>query len=173
MQALPLPELNHCTVAVIGLGYVGLPLAVAFARPATCLRTGVAQLGLQLGSAYALRQRQGDDTGARAGNVSGQYIWPVGQQKSEQIARPQALLQKRIGQLMGPRLQLTEAERPVLVDQRQGMVWCCKGRQQRLLQQVQVGAHRTFRCCGALARANAACCAPRPACSRTASGRRP
>lgn len=38
--ALPYPDLSTCTVAVIGLGYVGLPLAVAFARPGTCLRTG-------------------------------------------------------------------------------------------------------------------------------------
>ena len=37
---LPYPDLSTCTVAVIGLGYVGLPLAVAFARPGTCLRTG-------------------------------------------------------------------------------------------------------------------------------------
>jgi len=35
-----LPELNTCTVAVIGLGYVGLPLAVEFAKPQTCHRTG-------------------------------------------------------------------------------------------------------------------------------------
>jgi UDP-N-acetyl-D-galactosamine dehydrogenase len=34
------PELNTCTVAVIGLGYVGLPLAVALATPGACLRTG-------------------------------------------------------------------------------------------------------------------------------------
>ncbi len=37
---LPYPELSTCTVAVIGLGYVGLPLAVAFARPGICLRSG-------------------------------------------------------------------------------------------------------------------------------------
>ena len=36
-----LPELNHCTVAVIGLGYVGLPLAVAFATRGDCVRTGI------------------------------------------------------------------------------------------------------------------------------------
>lgn len=35
-----LPPLTTCTVAVIGLGYVGLPLAVAFATPGTCVRTG-------------------------------------------------------------------------------------------------------------------------------------
>ena len=35
-----LPPLNDCTVAVIGLGYVGLPLAVEFAKPQACRRTG-------------------------------------------------------------------------------------------------------------------------------------
>jgi UDP-N-acetyl-D-galactosamine dehydrogenase len=35
------PELTTCTVAVIGLGYVGLPLAVEFATPRDCVRTGV------------------------------------------------------------------------------------------------------------------------------------
>ena len=35
------PDLNHCTVAVIGLGYVGLPLAVAFATPGACVRSGI------------------------------------------------------------------------------------------------------------------------------------
>ena len=35
-----LPDLYECTVAVIGLGYVGLPLAVAFATPGCCVRTG-------------------------------------------------------------------------------------------------------------------------------------
>lgn len=34
------PELNSCTVAVIGLGYVGLPLAVEFAKLHPCRRTG-------------------------------------------------------------------------------------------------------------------------------------
>jgi UDP-N-acetyl-D-glucosamine/UDP-N-acetyl-D-galactosamine dehydrogenase len=38
---LPLPPLASCTVAVIGLGYVGLPLAVEFAKPQACVRTGV------------------------------------------------------------------------------------------------------------------------------------
>ena len=37
----PLPPLATCTVAMIGLGYVGLPLAVEFAKPQTCRRTGV------------------------------------------------------------------------------------------------------------------------------------
>jgi len=36
-----LPDSHACTVAVIGLGYVGLPLAVAFATPGTCVRTGI------------------------------------------------------------------------------------------------------------------------------------
>ena len=35
-----LPSLNDCTVAVIGLGYVGLPLAVELAKPQACHRTG-------------------------------------------------------------------------------------------------------------------------------------
>jgi UDP-N-acetyl-D-galactosamine dehydrogenase len=37
---LPLPPLASCTVAVIGLGYVGLPLAVTFATPGSCARSG-------------------------------------------------------------------------------------------------------------------------------------
>lgn len=36
----PLPPLASCTVAVIGLGYVGLPLAVELARPRPCVRSG-------------------------------------------------------------------------------------------------------------------------------------
>ena len=35
-----LPNCHACTVAVIGLGYVGLPLAVAFATPGICVCTG-------------------------------------------------------------------------------------------------------------------------------------
>lgn len=34
------PELNRCTVAIVGLGYVGLPLAVEFAKPQICRRSG-------------------------------------------------------------------------------------------------------------------------------------
>ena len=34
--------LTTCTVAVIGLGYVGLPLAAALATPAACVRSGAA-----------------------------------------------------------------------------------------------------------------------------------
>ena len=37
---LPLPPLASCTVAVIGLGYVGLPLAVELAKHQKCVRTG-------------------------------------------------------------------------------------------------------------------------------------
>jgi UDP-N-acetyl-D-galactosamine dehydrogenase len=36
----PLPALASCTVAVVGLGYVGLPLALAFARPGHDVRGG-------------------------------------------------------------------------------------------------------------------------------------
>ena len=35
------PKHCICTVAVIGLGYVGLPLAVELAKPQPCIRTGV------------------------------------------------------------------------------------------------------------------------------------
>ena len=38
---LPLPDSATCTVAVIGLGYVGLPLAVEFAKSKVCSRTGI------------------------------------------------------------------------------------------------------------------------------------
>ena len=40
IQPMALPPLTTCTVAVIGLGYVGLPLAVEFAKPKVCCRTG-------------------------------------------------------------------------------------------------------------------------------------
>ena len=33
------PDLNNCTIAVIGLGYVGLPLAVSFAKTKNCCLT--------------------------------------------------------------------------------------------------------------------------------------
>ena len=35
------PSLNNCTVAVIGLGYVGLPLALAFAEKKSCFKTKI------------------------------------------------------------------------------------------------------------------------------------
>ena len=38
--SVSMPPLSSCTVAVVGLGYVGLPLAVAFGTPAACRRTG-------------------------------------------------------------------------------------------------------------------------------------
>ena len=39
MARRPFPDLNTCTVAVISLGYVGLPLAVELAKPQACVRT--------------------------------------------------------------------------------------------------------------------------------------
>ncbi len=39
MMKPPFPDLNTCTVAVIGLGYVGLPLAVELSKPQACVRT--------------------------------------------------------------------------------------------------------------------------------------
>ena len=41
-QVSSLPPLATCTVAVIGLGYVGLPLAVEFAQPKPCALSGEA-----------------------------------------------------------------------------------------------------------------------------------
>ena len=60
-----LPPLNKCTVAVIGLGYVGLPLAVEFAKPQACHRTS-AQLkrqviGFDINSQRLDELRQGID----------------------------------------------------------------------------------------------------------------
>ncbi|MCP9882398.1 nucleotide sugar dehydrogenase [Cyanobium sp. Alchichica 3B3-8F6] len=39
-MATTLPPLDTCTVAIVGLGYVGLPLAVEFAKPQLCRLTG-------------------------------------------------------------------------------------------------------------------------------------
>ena len=35
-----LPQLESCTIAIIGLGYVGLPLAVEFVKREKCLKSG-------------------------------------------------------------------------------------------------------------------------------------
>ena len=35
-----LPDLNNCTIAVIGLGYVGLPLAIEFGKQKHCCISG-------------------------------------------------------------------------------------------------------------------------------------
>jgi UDP-N-acetyl-D-galactosamine dehydrogenase len=60
-----LPELNSCTVAVIGLGYVGLPLAVELAKPQLCRRTGAALqrrvIGFDINSQRLEELRQGID----------------------------------------------------------------------------------------------------------------
>lgn len=37
---LRLPNLDKCKISIIGLGYVGLPLAIEFARTTNCRRTG-------------------------------------------------------------------------------------------------------------------------------------
>ena len=34
-----LPDLYNCTICVIGLGYVGLPLAIEFSKVKKCLLT--------------------------------------------------------------------------------------------------------------------------------------
>ena len=40
-DTLSLPNLNSCTIGILGLGYVGLPLAVAFSTTSKCFRTGL------------------------------------------------------------------------------------------------------------------------------------
>ena len=37
---MELPRINTCSVAVIGLGYVGLPLALELSKEQKCIRTG-------------------------------------------------------------------------------------------------------------------------------------
>ena len=64
-MAATLPPLNTCTVAVIGLGYVGLPLAVEFAKPQACRRTSAALhrrvIGFDINSQRLEELRQGID----------------------------------------------------------------------------------------------------------------
>ena len=59
------PPLNTCTVAVIGLGYVGLPLAVELSKPQACRRTGAALkrrvIGFDINSQRLEELRQGID----------------------------------------------------------------------------------------------------------------
>ena len=57
-----LPPMATCTVAVIGLGYVGLPLAVEFAKPQSCLRTGVALIRRVIG--FDINQQRLRELGA-------------------------------------------------------------------------------------------------------------
>ena len=60
-----LPPPNTCIVAVIGLGYVGLPLAVEFAKPQACRRTGAALqrrvIGFDISSQRLEELRAGHD----------------------------------------------------------------------------------------------------------------
>ena len=60
-----LPSTNDCTVVVIGLGYVGLPLAVEFAKPQACRRTGAALqrrvIGFDINNQRLEELRQGID----------------------------------------------------------------------------------------------------------------
>jgi UDP-N-acetyl-D-galactosamine dehydrogenase len=62
---IPFPALNSCTVAVIGLGYVGLPLAVEFAKLQPCRRTGAPLqrrvIGFDINSQRLAELRQGID----------------------------------------------------------------------------------------------------------------
>ena len=60
-----LPPLYTCTVAVIGLGYVGLPLAAAFATPSQCVRTAASLhrrvIGFDINGERLQELRQGID----------------------------------------------------------------------------------------------------------------
>jgi len=62
---LPFPPLHTCTAAVIGLGYVGLPLAVEFAKEQVCVRTGASLrrrvIGFDVNSQRLEELRQGHD----------------------------------------------------------------------------------------------------------------
>ena len=51
-----LPPLATCKIAVIGLGYVGLPLAVEFAKSQDCLRTGISLIRHVIG--YDINQER-------------------------------------------------------------------------------------------------------------------
>ena len=63
---LRFPSLPTCTVAVIGLGYVGLPLAVEFAKERACVRTGSALrrrvIGFDVNTQRLEELRQGIDS---------------------------------------------------------------------------------------------------------------
>ena len=60
-----LPDLSCCTVAVIGLGYVGLPLAVSLATQSVCVRTALPLkhrvIGFDINSKRLDELRQGID----------------------------------------------------------------------------------------------------------------
>jgi len=60
-----LPPLTTCTVAVIGLGYVGLPLAVEFAKAQQCVRSGAALnrqvIGFDINAQRLAELREGHD----------------------------------------------------------------------------------------------------------------
>jgi len=59
------PEINSCTVAVVGLGYVGLPLAIEFAKIQPCCRTGSSLhrrvIGFDINNQRLTELRQGID----------------------------------------------------------------------------------------------------------------
>lgn len=60
-----LPPLATCTVAVIGLGYVGLPLAVEFAKAQQCVRSGAVLnrqvIGFDINAQRLAELREGHD----------------------------------------------------------------------------------------------------------------
>jgi UDP-N-acetyl-D-galactosamine dehydrogenase len=73
------PPLETCTVAVIGMGYVGLPLAVEFAKPQVCARTG-AQLRRRV-IGFDIDSHRLEDL--RAGHDRTKEITPEGLREAE------------------------------------------------------------------------------------------
>ena len=61
-----LPSLESCTIAIIGLGYVGLPLAVEFSRNRRCLLSGTqlkrSIIGFDINNKRLLELQKGRDT---------------------------------------------------------------------------------------------------------------
>lgn len=70
-----LPSLTNCKIAIIGLGYVGLPLAVQFATSKSCCRTGIATnysvVGFDVNQSRINELRKGYD---RTNEISSQEL---------------------------------------------------------------------------------------------------
>ena len=44
MTPAPLPDWSQCRVAVVGLGYVGLPIAIELDKTKKCVKTGISTI---------------------------------------------------------------------------------------------------------------------------------
>ena len=54
-----LPDFKNCKILIIGLGYVGLPLALEFAKTKICKKTGI-KLGREV-TGYDINQNRIND----------------------------------------------------------------------------------------------------------------